>query len=146
MIALIQRVRQARVEVENEIIGQIDVGMLAFVAIQPADGELQTRRLLERLMGYRIFPDETGKMNRSLRDVGGGLLLISQFTLAADTDSGMRPSFASAASPQHGQTWFDRLVTLARQTYSPVATGKFGAHMQIYLINDGPATFWLETH
>lgn len=146
MIALIQRVREARVEVETEIIGQIGFGLLAFVAIQSGDGEIQTRRMLERLLGYRIFSDDAGKMNRSLCDVGGGLLLVSQFTLAADTDSGMRPSFTSAASLQQGQLWFERLVTLAQQAHAPVATGKFGANMQIHLVNDGPVTFWLETH
>ncbi|BBD78831.1 D-aminoacyl-tRNA deacylase [Aerosticca soli] len=146
MIALIQRVTQAHVEVAGEVVGRIGLGLLALVAVQPDDGERQTRRMLERLLGYRVFADETGRMNRSLTDIGGGLLLVSQFTLAADTRSGLRPSFTSAAPPEHGRHWFERLAELARATHAPVETGRFGAHMQVHLINDGPVTFWLETH
>jgi D-tyrosyl-tRNA(Tyr) deacylase len=145
MIALIQRVLSAHVDVGDELVGRIGLGLLALVAVQPDDGEIQTRRMLERLLGYRVFADDTGRMNRSLIDTGGGLLLVSQFTLAADTRSGMRPSFTSAASPEHGKRWFDRLVELARGAHPGVETGRFGAHMMIQLVNDGPVTFWLDT-
>jgi len=146
MIALIQRVLSARVEVAGETVGAIGPGLLALVAVQPDDGEAQTKRMLERLLGYRVFADANGKMNRSLADTGGGLLLVSQFTLAADTRSGMRPSFTSAAPPEHGRRWFERLLELARAAHPPgVETGRFGAHMVIQLVNDGPVTFWLDT-
>ena len=145
MIALIQRVLSARVEVDAETVGAIGPGLLALVAVQPDDGEAQARRMLERLLGYRVFADANGKMNRSLTDNGGGLLLVSQFTIAADTRSGMRPSFTSAAAPEHGRQWFDRLLELAHAAHSPVAAGRFGAHMQVTLVNDGPVTFWLDT-
>lgn len=144
MIALIQRVSSARVDVEGETVGAIGAGLLALVAVQPNDGEAQTRRMLDRLLGYRVFADEAGRMNRSLADTRGGLLLVSQFTLAADTRSGMRPSFTSAAAPEHGRRWFERLVELARAAYPGVEIGRFGAHMQVQLVNDGPVTFWLE--
>ncbi|MEP6485143.1 MAG: D-aminoacyl-tRNA deacylase [Rudaea sp.] len=144
MIALIQRVREARVDVAGETVGQIGPGLLALVAIQPQDGEAQTSRMVERLVGYRVFSDETGKMNLSLADTGGGLLLVSQFTLAADTSKGMRPSFTSAAAPEHGRKWFDRLVERARETHARVEIGRFGTHMDVSLVNDGPVTFWLE--
>jgi D-tyrosyl-tRNA(Tyr) deacylase len=146
MIALIQRVLSARVEVDHEIIGAIGPGLLALVAVQPDDDEAQTRRMLERLVGYRVFADDAGRMNRSLTDTGGGLLLVSQFTLAADTRSGMRPGFASAATPEQGRRWFERLVELARNSRPGVETGRFGAHMEVHLVNDGPVTFWLDTH
>jgi len=145
MIALIQRVLSARVDVENTTVGAIGPGLLALVAVQPGDDEPRTRRLLERLLGYRVFSDEQGRMNRSLADTGGELLLVSQFTLAADTRSGMRPSFTSAATPEEGRRWFDRLVELARAAHPRVEIGQFGAHMQVHLVNDGPVTFWLET-
>lgn len=145
MIALIQRVLSARVDVENTTVGAIGPGLLALVAVQPGDDEPRTRRMLERLLGYRVFPDEQGRMNRSLADTGGELLLVSQFTLAADTRSGMRPSFTSAATPEEGRRWFDRLVELARTAHPRVEIGQFGAHMQVHLVNDGPVTFWLET-
>jgi D-tyrosyl-tRNA(Tyr) deacylase len=145
MIALIQRVVSASVTVGDEIVGAIGPGLLALVAVQPDDGEAQTKRMLERLLGYRVFADDHGKMNRSLTDTGGGLLLVSQFTLAADTHSGMRPSFTSAATPEHGRRWFDRLLELARIAHPGVETGRFGAHMVIQLVNDGPVTFWLDT-
>ncbi|HEY0199521.1 MAG TPA: D-aminoacyl-tRNA deacylase [Rhodanobacter sp.] len=145
MIALIQRVLSARVDVGDETIGAIGPGLLALVAVQPDDGEAQTKRMLERLLGYRVFADANGRMNRSLTDTGGGLLLVSQFTLAADTHSGMRPSFTSAATPEHGRRWFDRLLELARVAHPGVETGRFGAHMMIQLVNDGPVTFWLDT-
>lgn len=145
MIALIQRVLSASVRVENEPVGAIGPGLLALIAVQPKDGEAQAKRMLERLLGYRVFPDDAGKMNRSLSETGGGLLLVSQFTLAADTRSGMRPSFTSAAAPEHGRRWFDYLLQLARARHPGVETGRFGAHMMVELVNDGPVTFWLET-
>jgi D-tyrosyl-tRNA(Tyr) deacylase len=145
MIALIQRVLSASVSVADETVGSVGPGLLALVAVQPDDGEAQTRRMLERLLGYRIFADDEGKMNRSLSDTGGGLLLVSQFTLAADTRSGMRPSFSRAATPEHGRRWFERLVELARDRHAGVETGRFGAHMVVQLVNDGPVTFWLDT-
>lgn len=143
MIALIQRVTEARVEVASEVVGRIGPGLLALVAIEPADGEAQARRMLERLLGYRVFGDAEGRMNRSLKDTGGGLLLVSQFTLAADTRSGMRPSFTTAAAPADGERWFNRLVELARAAHPPVEIGRFGAHMTVHLVNDGPVTFRL---
>ncbi|MEO8748289.1 MAG: D-aminoacyl-tRNA deacylase [Rhodanobacter sp.] len=144
MIALIQRVSSARVEVEGATLGSISQGLLALVAVEPADGEAQTRRMLQKLLGYRVFADELGRMNLSLRDVAGGLLLVSQFTLAADTHSGLRPSFTSAASPEHARTHFNRLLELARAEHGQVETGRFGAHMLVHLVNDGPVTFRLE--
>lgn len=145
MIALIQRVTSAHVSVDNQTVGAIGAGLLALVAVQPEDGEPQAQRMVQRLLGYRVFADAAGKMNRSLTDTGGDLLLVSQFTLAADTRSGMRPSFTTAAAPEHGQHWFDRLVELARLAHPRVETGRFGAHMEVHLVNDGPVTFWLET-
>jgi D-tyrosyl-tRNA(Tyr) deacylase len=144
MIALIQRVDEARVEVDARTIGEIGAGLLALVAMQPGDGEVQAQRLLERMLGYRVFADAEGRMNRSLADVGGGLLLVSQFTLAADTRSGMRPGFSTAAPPAEAERGFNRLVELARIRYPRVETGRFGAHMKVHLVNDGPVTFWLE--
>lgn len=145
MIALIQRVLSARVEVEGQVVGAIGPGLLALVAVQPDDGELQTRRMLERLLGYRVFDDEAGRMNRSLADTGGGLLLVSQFTLAADTRAGMRPSFTPAAAPAPARLWFARLLELARAAHPGVESGRFGTHMTIHLVNDGPVTFRLDT-
>jgi D-tyrosyl-tRNA(Tyr) deacylase len=145
MIALIQRVTSASVDVDGATVGRIGPGLLALVAVQPDDGEVQAQRLCERLLGYRVFGDANGRMNRSLADTGGGLLLVPQFTLAADTGSGMRPSFTSAATPEAGRLWFERLVELAKNRHSPVEIGRFGAHMTVSLVNDGPVTFWLET-
>ena len=144
MIALIQRVSSARVEVAGETVGAIGRGMLALVAVEREDAAAQADRLLERILGYRIFEDAEGKMNRSLTDIGGDLLLVSQFTLAADTQKGMRASFTPAASPDEGKRWFDYLVDRARSRHAVVATGRFGAHMQVHLVNDGPVTFWLQ--
>lgn len=146
MIALIQRVSAARVEVDGETIGAIEAGLLALVAVQPGDGEPHAERLLERLLGYRVFADAEGRMNRSLADTGGGLLLVSQFTLAADTKKGMRPGFSTAAAPDEAERWFNRLVELAKNRHTRVEIGRFGAHMQVHLVNDGPVTFWLEAH
>lgn len=143
MIALIQRVGSASVRVEGEVVGAIERGILALVAVEPDDTPARAERMLERLLGYRVFEDEAGKMNRSLTDVGGGLLLVSQFTLAADTRKGMRASFTSAAPPELGRRLFDHLVERARIAHPRVETGRFGAHMHISLVNDGPVTFWL---
>jgi len=144
MLALIQRVRSAHVDVDNQTVGRIGTGLLALIAVQPGDGELQTQRMLERLLGYRVFADADGRMNRSLAEIGGGLLLVSQFTLAADTSKGMRPSFTSAAPPEVGRLWFERLVEFAKKTHPRGEIGRFGAHMDVSLVNDGPVTFWLE--
>lgn len=144
MISLIQRVEQARVEVEGDIVGVIGPGLLALVAVQPGDGDDAPGRMLDRLLRYRVFADEAGRMNRSLADIGGGLLLVSQFTLAADTRSGLRPGFSSAASPEQARRLFDALVELAQARHSDVATGRFGADMRVHLVNSGPVTFWLE--
>lgn len=144
MIALIQRVDEASVIVEHETVGAIARGLLALVAVEPDDGVPQVERMLERLLGYRVFADSAGKMNLALRDIGGGLLLVSQFTLAADTAKGMRPSFTSAAPPELGRRLFERLVARAREAHPLVETGVFGAYMRVRLVNDGPVTFWLE--
>lgn len=144
MLALIQRVREAHVDVDGETVGRTGPGLLALIAVQPGDGEPQVQRMLERLLGYRIFADAEGRMNLSLSDTGGGLLLVPQFTLAADTRKGMRPSFTSAATPETGRRWFERLVELAKKTHRTVEIGRFGAHMEVHLVNDGPVTFWLE--
>ena len=144
MLALIQRVTSASVTVDDAVVGAIGPGLLALVAVEPGDAEPQFRRMAERLLGYRVFDDGNGKMNRSLTDTGGGLLLVSQFTLAADTLSGMRPSFSTAAPPAEAERGFDRLLELCRQMHVPgVETGRFGAHMVISLVNDGPVTFLL---
>jgi len=146
MIALIQRVSAAHVEVESTTVAAIGTGLLALVAVQPGDGETQTQRLLERILGYRVFADAEGRMNRSLAESGGDLLLVSQFTLAADTHKGMRPGFSTAAAPADAERWFNRLVELAKKQHSRVEIGRFGAHMKVHLVNDGPVTFWLEVH
>jgi D-aminoacyl-tRNA deacylase len=145
MKALIQRVRGARVEVAGEVVGAIDQGLLALVGVEPQDTPASVEKILHKLLNYRVFSDAAGKMNLSLSDVGGGLLLVSQFTLAADTKSGLRPSFSSAAPPALGAELFDLLVTQARAKHSQVATGRFGADMQVHLVNDGPVTFLLES-
>ena len=145
MIALIQRVTRAEVRIAGHVAGAIERGILALVGVQRGDDPHAADRLLERVLGYRIFPDAEGRMNRSLRDIGGGLLLVSQFTLAADTHKGTRPGFSTAAAPDEARQLFDLLVSQARAAHSPVATGEFGADMQIELVNDGPVTFWLET-
>ncbi|MEJ2059953.1 MAG: D-aminoacyl-tRNA deacylase [Gammaproteobacteria bacterium] len=144
MIALIQRVTEAGVTVNGEMVGSIGAGVLALIGVQQGDGEAQADRLLERVLGYRIFEDETGRMNHSLTDVGGGLLLVPQFTLAADTRKGMRASFTPAAPPAQGQALFEYLLAQAHRRHGTVQTGRFGAHMQVKLVNDGPVTFWLE--
>jgi len=145
MIALIQRVSEASVVVDHERIGAIGQGVLALVAVQPDDGDAELERMLERLLGYRVFEDEQGRMNLSLRETGGGLLLVPQFTLAADTRKGMRASFTSAAPPELGRRLFERLVARARECHPAVESGRFGAHMKVHLVNNGPVTFWLES-
>ncbi len=144
MKALLQRVRGARVEVAGEVVGAIDRGLLVLVGVEPQDSEASADKLLHRLLNYRVFGDAEGKMNLSLRDVEGGLLLVSQFTLAADTRSGMRPSFSSAAPPAQGAALFDYLLARAGAQHASVASGRFGADMQVHLVNDGPVTFLLE--
>jgi D-tyrosyl-tRNA(Tyr) deacylase len=144
MIALIQRVSQASVEVNDEVIGRIGPGILALIGVEKNDSEALAERLLQRLLGYRIFADDQGKMNLCVKDINGGLLLVPQFTLVADTRKGMRPSFSSAASPQAGEHLFEYLLAKARQQYSVVGSGRFGADMQVSLVNDGPVTFWLQ--
>ena len=145
MIALIQRVSAASVTVATEPVGAIGRGLLALIGVQPTDDEQSAQRLLERLLAYRVFPDAEGRMNRSLADTGGGLLLVPQFTLAADTRKGNRPGFSTAAAPEVAARLFDHLCAIARQHHTVVATGRFGADMQVALINDGPVTFWLQT-
>ncbi len=144
MIALLQRVTHASVTVEDKIIGKISRGLLVFIGVEPEDTEATADRLLERILGYRVFGDEADKMNLSVSDVSGGILLIPQFTLAADTKKGMRPSFSSAAEPKKGKILFEYLLTIAEQQYQHVASGKFGAEMYIDLCNHGPVTFWLK--
>ena len=144
MIGLLQRVRRASVEVESECIGRIGPGLLVLVGFERGDREDKLDRLLERLLNYRVFADEKGRMNRSLRDTGGGLLLVPQFTLAADTNSGNRPSFTPAASPDEGERLFQALLARANEVWPGVQSGRFGADMQVGLVNDGPVTFWLQ--
>ena len=144
MLALIQRVTSASVAVDGAVVGTIGPGLLALVGVEPGDGEPQARRMAERLLGYRVFADGEGRMNRSLAQAGGGLLLVSQFTLAADTRSGMRPGFSTAAPPAEAERGFNRLVELCRRMHvGGVETGRFGAHMVVSLVNDGPVTFLL---
>lgn len=144
MIGLLQRVSHASVVVEGTTVGAIERGLLVLVGVEKGDDHANAARLLERLLGYRVFPDEAGKMNLSLRDIGGGLLLVPQFTLPADTRKGTRPSFSSAAPPELGKQLFDHFVEAARAQHAQVATGIFGADMKVSLTNDGPVTFWLQ--
>ena len=143
MIALIQRVAEASVSAAGETLGEIGAGILALVAVERGDGEAEAARLAEKVVSYRLFPDAAGKMNLSLKDTGGGLLAVPQFTLAADTDSGLRPSFSRAALPAEGKRLFARFLELSSQSISVVKAGRFGAEMQVRLVNDGPVTFWL---
>ena len=145
MIGLIQRVKHASVAVDGEVIGQIHQGLLVLVGVQKHDNQASADKLLKRMLSYRVFADAEDKMNLSLSDIGGGLLLVSQFTLAADTRKGARPSFSSAASPDLGHELFEYVVNQARAQHPVVETGRFGADMQVSLLNDGPVTFWLET-
>jgi D-aminoacyl-tRNA deacylase len=144
VIALLQRVTGGQVTVDGAVVGEIGAGLVVFLAVEPSDSEAQADRLVDRLLGYRIFEDPTGRMNLSLVDTRGDLLLVPQFTLAADTAKGMRPSFTRAAAPDLGRALFDRVAQKARARLGErVATGQFGAHMQVSLTNDGPVTFWL---
>ncbi|MBY6206465.1 MULTISPECIES: D-aminoacyl-tRNA deacylase [Halomonas] len=145
MKALIQRVRRASVDVDDRTIGAIDHGLLALVGVEKGDDEAAAERLLHKLLHYRVFGDDDDKMNLNLQQAGGGLLLVSQFTLAADTRKGLRPSFSSAAPPAEGERLFHYLLDLANQRHSPVACGQFGANMQVALVNDGPVTFMMES-
>lgn len=145
MIALIQRVSEARVSIDSAVVGEIGRGILALIGVQKDDTEAGADRLLERILGYRIFPDGEDRMNLSLRDIHGELLLVSQFTLAADTRNGTRPGFSTAAAPDEGRRLFDYFVNQARTSSLKIQTGRFGANMQVGLVNDGPVTFWLET-
>lgn len=144
MIGLLQRVSQASVVVDGALIGAIDSGLMVLVCAEKGDSEREADALLAKLLAYRVFTDEAGKMNRSVADVGGGLLLVPQFTLAADTNSGTRPSFTPAAAPADGKRLFDYFVAQARTRHGKVDTGQFGADMKVALTNDGPVTFWLQ--
>ena len=144
MIALLQRVTEARVVVEGDCVGAIEAGLLVLLCAEKGDTEHQADALLSKLLGYRVFADAAGKMNRSVTDVGGALLLVPQFTLAADTNSGSRPSFTPAAAPADGRRLFEHVVRQARGRHGKVETGQFGADMKVSLTNDGPVTFWLQ--
>jgi len=144
MIGLLQRVSNGRVEVDGRVVGEIAKGLVVLVGVERNDTEVKAKRLLERLLGYRVFPDAAGKMNLSLQDINGGLLLVPQFTLAADTRKGMRAGFSTAAVPEEGHRMFDLLVKQAHAKHAQVAEGVFGADMQVSLTNDGPVTFWLQ--
>lgn len=144
MIALLQRVSEAAVHVNGQQVGAIGAGILALVAVERNDSEAEADRLLERLLAYRIFPDSEGRMNLDLRQAGGGLLLVPQFTLAANTRKGNRPSFTSAAEPAEGERLFGYFSQRAKDQFKEVSTGRFGADMQVSLVNDGPVTFWLQ--
>ena len=144
MIALIQRVAEARVAVGGETVGAIASGLLVLLGVERGDSENEAARLAERVLGYRVFADHAGKMNLSVKDVEGGVLVVPQFTLVADTNSGTRPSFSSGASPVDGKRLYERFVQETRGRYARVETGRFGAHMLVSLVNDGPVTFWLE--
>jgi D-tyrosyl-tRNA(Tyr) deacylase len=140
VIALVQRVGEARVQVDGRTVGEIAAGLLVLVCAEPSDTDLQATKLVDKLLKLRIFSDDAGKMNRSVTDVGGGLLFVSQFTLAADVSGGNRPSFTAAAGPEQGRRLYDKVVELARRRHPQVATGEFGADMKVCLVNDGPVT------
>lgn len=140
MLALVQRVREARVEVAGEVVGAIGRGLLVFVCAEPQDGPSQVQRLVDKLLKLRILADDSGRMNRSIVDTAGGLLLISQFTLAADTSGGNRPGFSGAAPPEQGRALYEAVLAEVRARHAPVEAGRFGADMQVHLVNDGPVT------
>lgn len=144
MIGLLQRVSQAQVEVQSKTIAQINTGLLALIGIEKGDNQLKSDRLLERILAYRVFPDDAGKMNLSLCDIKGGLLLVPQFTLAADTNKGNRPSFSRSAPAEMGESLFNYFLNSAIAQHQPVESGQFGADMKVSLTNDGPVTFWLQ--
>ncbi len=145
MIGLLQRVTQANVTIEGDIVASINTGLLVLIGVEKLDSETKAQRLFDKLICYRVFADNQDKMNLSLQDINGGLLLVPQFTLAADTQKGLRPGFSNAAAPELGKQLFEYLVAYARQQFTSVETGVFGANMQVSLINDGPVTFWLKT-
>lgn len=145
MIGLVQRVSEASVAIDGDVVGRIGRGLLVLVGVQRDDTERDVQRLAGRILGYRVFPDAEGRMNRSVSDEDGGLLLVPQFTLAADTKKGTRASFTKAAEPARGEAYFEKLVGICRERHGTVETGRFGADMQVSLVNDGPVTFWLET-
>jgi D-tyrosyl-tRNA(Tyr) deacylase len=140
MLALVQRVSKAQVTIGNAVVGAIERGLLVFVCAEPNDSEVQAAKLVDKLLKLRIFSDDAGKMNRSVQDMRGGLLLVSQFTLAADTAGGNRPGFSGAAPPARGRALYDAVLRIARERHAPVAAGEFGADMQVELVNDGPVT------
>lgn len=144
MIALLQRVTEAAVHVNGQEVAAINKGIMALVAVQRGDTSIQADRLLERVLAYRIFPDDEGKMNLDVRQAGGSLLLVPQFTLAANTNQGNRPGFASAAAPEEGKRLFDYIVNRSNEIHGPTGAGIFGADMKVSLVNDGPVTFWIE--
>ena len=144
MIGLLQRVSEASVSVDGVEIARIERGLMVLVGVEKADDEQRAGRLLDRLIHYRVFPDQTGRLNLSLRDIDGGLLLVPQFTLTADTRKGRRPGLSGGAAPERGRALFDSLVERARARHGKVASGRFGADMQVRLCNDGPLTFWLQ--
>jgi len=144
LIALVQRVAEARVAAGAECLGAIGRGVLALVGVERGDGGREALRLAERVLGYRMFPDAAGRMNRSLAEIGGGLLAVPQFTLAADTATGMRPGFSTAAAPEDGRRLFEHFVRACRERHADVAAGRFGVDMRVSLVNDGPVTFWLQ--
>lgn len=144
MKALLQRVSQASVSIDGVEVARIGAGLLVLVGIEPDDNQQSLEKMLHKLLNYRVFADEQERMNKSLTDVQGGLLLVSQFTLAADTRSGLRPGFSTAAAPAQAEALFEQLVQMAKQRYANVQTGQFGADMQVQLVNDGPVTFMLE--
>ena len=145
MIGLLQRVTQANVTIEGDIVASINTGLLVLIGVEKLDSETKAQRLFDKLICYRVFADNQDKMNLSLQDINGGLLLVPQFTLAADTQKGLRPGFSNAAAPELGKQLFEYLVAYARQQFTSVETGIFGANMQVSLVNDGPVTFWLKT-
>ena len=148
MIALLQRVTEAAVRVDGEVTGTIGPGLVVLLGVEPTDREAQAERLVERVLGYRVFDDAAGRMNRSVLDARGALLVVPQFTLAAETAKGSRPGFSTAASPEQGRRLYEHFIATARRGAAapPVVSGRFGARMQLSLVNDGPATFWLEVH
>ncbi len=144
MKALLQRVSSAKVEVAGRVVGEIEQGLLVLVGIEPQDGTEKLQKMLKKLLNYRVFADEQGRMNVSVKDIQGGVLLVSQFTLAADTGSGLRPGFSTAAAPEQAERLFAELVAMAKAAHAHIETGEFGANMQVSLTNDGPVTFLLE--
>ena len=144
MIALIQRVKQASVTIEEEVVGEIQQGLLVFVGVEKEDDSTKAKRLVERVLSYRVFADEQDKMNLSVKDIQGSILWVSQFTLVADTKKGNRPGFSRGAAPEQGKELFEEVLSFANQLHSSNASGRFAADMQVALVNDGPVTFWLE--